>query len=72
MRLDRWAKASVVERVVAELQRDQLAALELDTLSLDSTIIKLARAWHGRASGNRGAKRSDGRVACPGLDQRAA
>ena len=36
MRLNRWAKAAVLERVVTELQRDQLAAL-----SLDSTSIKL-------------------------------
>ncbi len=62
MRLNRWAKAGVLERVVTELQRDQLAALELDALSLDSTIIKL----HAHGTGalrNRGAKRSDARVA---------
>lgn len=41
MRLNRWAKAGVMARVLSELQRDRLAALELDALCLDSTIIKL-------------------------------
>ena len=71
MRLDRRAKAGVLERVVTELQRDQLAALELDALSLDSTIIKLHAHGMG-APRNRGAKRSVVRVACPWLDQGAA
>ena len=66
MRLDRWAKASVLERVVVELQCDLLAAL-----SLDSTIIKF-HAHGTHTLRNRGAKRSDGRVACPWLDQGAA
>ena len=29
------------ERIFAELQRDQVQSLDLETLSLDSTIIKL-------------------------------
>ncbi len=41
MRLNRWAKSGVLARVLNELQRDQLVALELDAFSLDSTIVKL-------------------------------
>ena len=57
MQLSRWAKAGVLARVVNELQRDQLAALELDVLCLDSTIISLHADGTG-ALRKRGAKRS--------------
>ncbi len=49
MRLNRWAMAGVLDRVVTELHRNQLAALELDALSLDSTIIRL----HALVAGER-------------------
>ena len=62
MRLHRWAQAGVLERVVVELQCDQLAALELDALSLDSTIIKLHAHGMG-APRKRGAKRSGAHAA---------
>ena len=62
MRLNRWAKAGVLARVLSELQRDQLAALELDALCLDSTIIKLHADGAG-ALRNRGARRSAARGA---------
>ena len=39
VRLNRWAKASVLERVARGLQRELLPGLDCDTLSLDSTII---------------------------------
>ena len=39
VRLNRWAKRGVLERVFGELQRDQMAP-HLEVLSLDSTIIK--------------------------------
>ncbi len=39
VRLNRWAKAGVLERVVQALQQELLVALDADTLSLDSTII---------------------------------
>ncbi len=41
VRLNRWARQGVLERVLAELQRDQIAGLDTSVLSLDSTIIKL-------------------------------
>ena len=62
VRLNRWAKRGVLQRVFAELQRDQVESIDLDVLSLDSTIIKL----HADASGARrkgGARRSDGHAA---------
>ena len=62
VRLNRWAKRGVLQRVFAELQRDQVESLDLDVLSLDSTIIKL----HADGSGalrKRGARRRESRVA---------
>ena len=41
MRLNRWATARVLARVLAELQQELLAELNWDARSLDSTIIKL-------------------------------
>lgn len=43
VRLNRWAKAGVLERLAAVLQREVLAEVVLDTLALDSTIVK----FHG-------------------------
>ena len=57
MRMNRWARAGVLERVWAELEREQPPE-EGETLSLDSTIIKL----HPDASGapRRGGGRRSG------------
>ncbi len=57
VRLNRWAKAGVLERIARELQQELLAELDLDTLSLDSTIIPV----HAHGSGalrKRGPRRS--------------
>ena len=58
VRLNRWAKAGVLERIARELQQQELLAeLDLDTLSLDSTIIPV----HAHGSGalrKRGPRRS--------------
>ena len=62
VRLNRWARQGVLERVLVELQRDQMAGLDTSVLSLDSTIIKL----HPDATGARrrgGASRSAARGA---------
>src|SRR5215813_7282877 len=40
-RMNRWAKAGVLDRLFAELQRDQLIRIKIETVSLDSTIIKV-------------------------------
>ena len=57
VRLNRWAKAGVLERVVQALQQELLVESDADTLSLDSTIIHL----HMHGTGARrtgGARRS--------------
>ena len=37
----RWTKAGVLERVFAELQRSQIARIRIESVSLDSTSIKV-------------------------------
>lgn len=41
MRLSRWSKAGVIERVFARLQQEQILAVRLEVLSLDRTSIKV-------------------------------
>ena len=57
VRLNRWAKAGVLERVVRALQQELLAELDLDTLSLDTTIIPV-HAHGAGALRKRGVRRS--------------
>ena len=62
VRLNRWAKAGVLERVAREVQQELLVSLESDTLSLDSTIIPV----HAHGTGalrKRGARRLAARAA---------
>jgi transposase len=40
-RMNRWSKAGVLDRVFARLQAEQIIALKLEAVSLDSTIIKV-------------------------------
>src|ERR1700678_661621 len=40
-RMNRWAKAGVLDRLFAELQRAQLIRIKIEAVSLDSTIIKV-------------------------------
>lgn len=40
-RMSRWAKAGVLDRVFAQLQREQLVHIRLEVVSLDSTSIKV-------------------------------
>ena len=40
-RMNRWAKAGVLDRLFAQLQREQLIRIKLEAVSLDSTIIKV-------------------------------
>lgn len=62
VRLNRWAKAGVLEGVAAALGREALAGMDLDTLALDSTIIKV-HAHGAGAPRKRGARRSAVRAA---------
>ena len=40
-RMNRWAKAGVLDQVFAQLQRQQLIRIKIEAVSLDSTIIKV-------------------------------
>ena len=40
-RMNRWAKAGVLDRLFAQLQREQLIRVKIEAVSLDSTIIKV-------------------------------
>ena len=67
VRLNRWARQGVLERVLAELQRDQIAGLDTSVLSLDSTIIKLhpdATGARRRGGQSIGCSRAAGRPSC--------
>jgi len=40
-RLNRWAKAGVLDRVFARMQAEQLIRIRLEAVSLDSTLVKV-------------------------------
>jgi len=40
-RMNRWSKAGVLDRVFARLQQEQILALRLEHVLLDSTMIKV-------------------------------
>lgn len=40
-RMNRWAKAGVLDRVFTALQEEEIIRIRIDTLSLDSTIVKV-------------------------------
>src|SRR6201985_2164489 len=39
-RMNRWAKAGVLDRMFEELQREQVVRIKIEAVSLDSTSIK--------------------------------
>jgi hypothetical protein len=39
--MNRWSKAGVLDRVFARLQAEQIIALKLEAVSLDSTMVKV-------------------------------
>jgi len=41
MRMNRWAKSGVLDRVFAELQRLDLIRVRVEVLSLDSAVVKV-------------------------------
>ena len=47
IKANRWAKASVLERVFAALQKEQIIAVTVEVLALDSTSIKVHPDAHG-------------------------
>ena len=48
-RMNRWAKAGVLDRVFAALQDEQIIRIKIEALSIDSTIVKVHPGWHRRA-----------------------
>jgi transposase len=40
-RMNRWSRAGVLDRVFTRLQQEQIIAIKLEAVSLDSTIIKV-------------------------------
>jgi transposase len=40
-RMNRWAKAGVLDRVFSELQRQQIIRVRVEAVSLNSTIVKV-------------------------------
>ena len=40
-RMNRWAKAGVLDRLFEEMQRHQLIRIKIEAVSLDSTIVKV-------------------------------
>lgn len=61
-RMNRWAKAGVLDRLFEEMQHQQLIRIKIEAVSLDSTIVKvhpdgtgaLKKTVH-KPSGGRGA-----------------
>ena len=41
MRMNRWSKSGVLDRVFEQLQREQIVRLKLEAVSMDSTIVKV-------------------------------
>ena len=40
-RMNRWAKAGVLDRMFAELQKSQIVRIKIEAVSLDSTSLKV-------------------------------
>ncbi len=40
-RMNRWAKAGVLDRVFTALQEQQIIRIKIEAMSLDSTIVKV-------------------------------
>jgi transposase len=40
-RMNRWAKAGVLDRLFAEMQHQQLVRIKIEAVSIDSTIVKV-------------------------------
>jgi transposase len=40
-RMNRWSKSGVLDRVFEQLQREQIVRIKLETVSMDSTSVKV-------------------------------
>ena len=61
-RMNRWSKAGVLDRVFARLQAEQILAIRIEAVCLDSTVIKVHPDGTG-ASKKTAPKPSDAREA---------
>lgn len=41
VRMNRWAKSGVLDKVFEQLQREQLVRIQIEAISLDSTSVKV-------------------------------
>src|ERR1017187_2125916 len=51
MRMNRWAKNGVLDRVLEQLQLEQIVRINIEALSLDSTSVKVHPDGTGFANG---------------------
>ena len=40
-RMNRWSKSGVLDRVFAQLQREQIVRIKIEAIALDSTMVKV-------------------------------
>src|SRR6476469_8588450 len=40
-RMNRWSKSGVLDRVFAQLQKEQIVRIKIEAVALDSTIVKV-------------------------------
>src|SRR5437762_13739980 len=40
-RMNRWSKSGILDRVFAQLQKEQIVRIKIEAVSLDSTIVKV-------------------------------
>jgi transposase len=40
-RMNRWSKSGVLDRVFAQLQKEQIVRIKIEAIALDSTIVKV-------------------------------
>jgi transposase len=40
-RMNRWSKSGILDRVFAQLQKEQIVRIKIEAVALDSTIIKV-------------------------------
>src|SRR6201988_3540491 len=47
MRMSRWAKNGVLDRVFEQLQMEQIVRIRIEAFSIDSTSVKVHPRWNG-------------------------
>src|SRR5271169_4358752 len=52
VRMNRWAKNGVLDRVFEKLQLEQIVRIKIEAFALDSTSVKVHPGWHGGVKKN--------------------